>query len=193
MIKIIINLPERIGRLQRSIENINAFFKSEVDLIVSAGVLMESGTKGVREAHKNAVRIAKNKGEKMALIFEDDIVFRGDALYYFNELIKNLPEDFEVVLFGVYSGKIERTENKHFDRIGKFSGLQMYLINETAYEKILSYNGNAPVDHWIGSNLKCYISKKHFSYQIDGYSDNAKCNTNYNSDVLLNFKEFFFR
>lgn len=193
MIKIIINLPKRIERLQRSIENINAFFKSEVDLVVSAGVLMESGTQGVREAHKNAIQIAKNNSEKMALIFEDDIIFRGDALEYFNELIKNLPEDFEIVLFGVYSGKIDRTESGYFDRIGKFSGLQMYLVNETAYDKILSYNGNAPVDHWIGSNLKCYISKRHFSYQIDGYSDNAKRKTDYNSGVLNNFKEFFFK
>lgn len=192
MIKIIINLPKRIERLKRSIENINAFFKSEVDLVVSAGVVMENTTHGVREAHKNAVRIAKNNGEKMALIFEDDIIFRGDALDYFNELVKNLPEDFEIVLFGVYSGKIERTESKYFDRIGKFSGLQMYLINETAYDKILSYNGNAPIDHWIGSNLKCYISKKHFSYQIDGYSDNAKTKTSYNLGVLNNFKEFFY-
>jgi len=175
-----------------SSSNIKSFFEEEIDIVVSDGVLMESATHGVREAHKNAVRLAMNRGEKMALIFEDDIVFRAGALEYYKELINNLPEKFDIILFGVYSGKIDKLKDGYFDKINKFSGLHMYLVNESAYEKILSYNGNQPIDHWIGLNLDCYISKLHFAYQLDGYSDNAKTVTSYNSGVLNNFKEFFF-
>jgi len=192
MIKIIINLPKRTDRLKTALENLRSFFKESQQYELSHGVLMESATQGVREAHKNAVRIAKERGEKMALIIEDDIAFRGDALDYFNELILNLPENFDIVLFGVYSGKIDRVKEGRFDRIKKFAGAHFYLVNESAYEKILSYNGSQPIDHWFGENLECFISKKHFAYQLDGYSDNAKTVTSYNSGVLNNFKDFFF-
>jgi hypothetical protein len=106
--------------------------------------------------------------------------------------MENLPDDYDVILFGIYSGQIFKTENLYFDKVNKFSGLQMYLISERAYDKVLNYSGGQPVDHWIGLNLNCYISKKHFSYQKDGYSDNAKTVTKYNDSVLNDYKDYFF-
>jgi GR25 family glycosyltransferase involved in LPS biosynthesis len=194
MIKILINLPKRTERRAESEKNIKTFFNNDNERIyLSYGVELENTTHGVREAHKNAVRVAIANEEKSALIFEDDILFRDGALDYFNTLMKNLPDDYDVILFGIYSGQIFKTENLYFDKVNKFSGLQMYLVNERAYEKILSYSGGQPIDHWIGLNLNCYISKKHFSYQKDGYSDNAKTVTKYNETVLVDYKDYFFK
>lgn len=190
--KIIINIPKRTERLKKALDTLQNFF-GENYFIVSEGVVMENTTHAVREAHKNAVRLAKNNNQKSALIFEDDVLMRDGALPYYNELIENLPDDYDIVLFGIYSGQIYETENLFFDKVNKFSGLQMYLVNERAYDKILSYTGGQPIDHWLGLNLNCYISKKHFSYQSDGWSDNAKTFTNYNTDVLPTFKDYFFR
>ncbi len=190
--KIVINLPVRVERREKAFNNIQHFFKCATQLFLSDGVVMENTTHAVREAHKNAIRLAKNVGEKQALIFEDDVLFRDGSLEYFNELMQNLPDDYDVILFGIYSGQIFKTENIYFDKVNKFSGLQMYLISERAYDKILNYSGGQPVDHWIGLNLNCYISKKHFSYQADGYSDNAKTVTKYNDSVLNDYKDFFF-
>lgn len=191
---IVINLPHRTERLRKTLENLSVFF-SEIkpEIFLCNGVVLENTTHAVREAHKNAVRMAATAGERQALIFEDDILFRDGSFEYFKTLMQNLPDDFDVVLFGIYSGQIYETENLFFDKVNKFSGLQMYLVHERAYDKILSYTGGQPIDHWIGLNLNCYISKKHFSYQSDGWSDNAKTMTNYNSDVLPNFKEYFFK
>lgn len=194
MIKIIINLPKRTERRAESEKNIKSFFNDDnTRIYLSYGVELENTTHGVREAHKNAVRVAIANEEKSALIFEDDILFRDGALDYFNTLMKNLPDDYDVILFGIYSGQIFKTENLYFDKVNKFSGLQMYLVNEKAYEKILNYSGGQPIDHWIGLNLNCYISKKHFSYQKDGYSDNAKTVTKYNETVLVDYKDYFFK
>jgi GR25 family glycosyltransferase involved in LPS biosynthesis len=194
MIKILINLPKRTERRAESEKNIKTFFNNDNERIyLSYGVELENTTHGVREAHKNAVRVAIANEEKSALIFEDDILFRDGALDYFNTLMKNLPDDYDVILFGIYSGQIFKTENLYFDKVNKFSGLQMYLVNEKAYEKILNYSGGQPIDHWIGLNLNCYISKKHFSYQKDGYSDNAKTVTKYNETVLVDYKDYFFK
>lgn len=194
MIKILINLPKRTERRAESEKNIKTFFNNDNERIyLSYGVELENTTHGVREAHKNAIRVAIANEEKSALIFEDDILFRDGALSYFNELMENLPDDYDVILFGIYSGQIFKTENLYFDKVNKFSGLQMYLVNEKAYEKILNYSGGQPIDHWIGLNLNCYISKKHFSYQKDGYSDNAKTVTKYNETVLVDYKDYFFK
>lgn len=190
--KILINLPKRVERLNSSSENLKNFF-GENTFVVSDGVVMENTTHAVREAHKNAVRLAKNAGEKQALIFEDDILFRDGAFDYFKTLMQNLPDDYDVILFGCYSGQIFQTENLFFDKINKFSGLQMYLISERAYDKVLEYTGNRPIDHWMGLNLNCYISKKHLSYQSDGWSDNAKTVTNYNETVLRDYSKFFLK
>lgn len=192
MIKIVINLPKRTERLKQTLENLANFFIEKKPYIhICSGVIMNSATQAVREAHKNAVRMALNEGVDKALIFEDDIVFRDNAYPYFKTLLNNLPSDYDVILFGIYSGQIFETENMYFDKVNKFSGLHMYLVSERAYEKILNYSGNQPIDHWIGLNLNCYISKKHFAYQYDGYSDNAKANTTYNQDVLSNYKSYF--
>lgn len=194
MIKILINLPKRTERRAESEKNIKTFFNDDnTRIYLSYGVELENTTHGVREAHKNAVRFAIANEEKSALIFEDDILFRDGALDYFNTLMKNLPDDYDVILFGIYSGQIFKTENLYFDKVNKFSGLQMYLVNERAYNKILNYSGGQPIDHWIGLNLNCYISKKHFSYQKDGYSDNAKTVTKYNETVLVDYKYYFFK
>ncbi len=190
--KILINLPKRVGRKEAAFKSLFYFFGYETTIFLSDGVMLENTTHGVREAHKNAVRLAYDSGEKRALIFEDDILFRAGALDYFNSLMENLPEDFDIILFGCYSGQIFKTENLFFDKVKKFSGLQMYLISDRAYEKVLAYSGNQPIDHWLGLNLNCYISKKHFSYQMDGYSDNAKTVTNYNETVLNEYRKYFF-
>jgi len=194
MIKILINLPKRTERRAESEKNIKTFFNNDNERIyLSYGVELENTTHGVREAHKNAIRVAVANEEKSALIFEDDVLFRDGALSYFNELMENLPDDYDIILFGIYSGQIFKTKNLYFDKVNKFSGLQMYLVNEKAYEKILNYSGGQPIDHWIGLNLNCYISKKHFSYQKDGYSDNAKTVTKYNETVLVDYKDYFFK
>lgn len=192
--KILINLPKRVERKIESVKNIIDFFKEDkIKIHISDGVSLENTTHGVREAHKNAVRIASNSGAKNALIFEDDILFRDGAHDYFKTLMQNLPDDYDIILFGVYSGQIFKMENCLFDMVNKFSGLHMYLISERAYEKVLNYSGGQPIDHWIGLNLNCYISKRHFSYQKDGYSDNAKTVTKYNEDVLNDYKDYFFK
>lgn len=188
---ILINLPKRTDRLEHSEKELTKFFGS-FPCIISHGVDIENTTIAVREAHKNCIRIAEKINEENILIIEDDILIRSGSIYYFYNLIDNLPKDYEVCLFGVYGGKIIETESEHWNEIKKFSGLHFYVVNKSAYQKIINYNGTQPIDHWIGENLKCYISKKHIAYQLDGYSDNAKTLTNYNTNNLLQYKKYFF-
>lgn len=192
---ILINLPRRKDRLEHSKNVLSKFINESDTLEICPGVdMIENTTIAVREAHKKAVQIAKDKNFDFVLIIEDDIMLRAGAREYFDTLLNNLPKDFDVLLFGIYSGVIlENEESQFWDGVCKFSGLHFYVVHKNAYDKILNYNGTQPIDHWIGENLNCRISKKHFAYQLDGWSDNAKTYTAYNSTELLRYSRYFLK
>ena len=188
---ILINLPKRVDRFEHCVNEFKKLF-GEFTCIVNPGIDMpDSTTLAIREAHKNCINDAKILSFDKVLIIEDDICFRDNSKPYFDELMANLPEDYEVCLFGIYGGAITELENKYWNKINKISGAHFYLVNQNAYNKILDYNGTRPIDHWIGENLNCYISKKHFAYQLDGYSDNSKCVTDYNRTNLSKYEKYF--
>lgn len=189
---ILINLPKRTDRLEHA-KKVLTDFLGQFKTVISNGFVCESSTIAVREAHKNCIKYANECEFKQILVIEDDICLRENSNTYFNELLENLPHDYDVCIFGIYSGKvIELENNKYWNKVNKFAGLHFYVVNERAYDKIINYNGTEAIDHWIGKNLNCYISKKHFAYQLDGYSDNAKCVTNYNFTNLSGYKKYFF-
>jgi len=186
---ILINLPRRTDRLEHAKKEIAKF---DLDLsIMNAMDMPDNTTLAIRESHKKCIKYASDFNLSNVLVIEDDICFRENSKPYFDELTNNLPSDYEVCLFGIYSGAITETTDKYWNKINKFSGAHFYLVNQTAYNKILDYNGTHPIDHWIGQNLNCYISKKHFAYQLDGYSDNSKCITDYNNVNLKKYEQYF--
>lgn len=189
----LINLPKRKDRLEHSTNVLTNFFGNYETSICHAVDMPDNTTLAIRESHKKCIKYAVNFRLKYVLIIEDDICFRENSKPYFDELIQNLPEDYDVCLFGIYGGNVIDTDDKYWNKINKFSGAHFYIINEKSYYKILNYNGTQPIDHWIGENLKCYISKKHFAYQLDGYSDNSKCITDYNKANLERYKKYLLK
>jgi len=189
---ILINLPKRTERLEHSKKELTKFFGEFKTVVSNAVDMQENTTLAIRESHKNCVKYANETEQKNILIIEDDIILRDNSKVYFDELMQNLPGDFDVLIFGCYSGTVIDTEDKYFNRIKKFAGCHFYIVNEKAYETLINYNGTEPIDHYIGKNLNVYISKKHFAYQRDGWSDNAKCLTNYNQTNLSLYKKYFF-
>jgi GR25 family glycosyltransferase involved in LPS biosynthesis len=190
---ILINLPKRKDRLIHSEKELLKVLDS-FNCFISQGFTCESTTIAIREAHKGCISFAKSNNFENILIIEDDICLRDNSKEYFNELLNNLPIDYDVCTFGIYSGKvIELENNKYWNKINKFAGLHFYIVNSKAYDKIIQYEGTQPIDHWIGMNLNCYISKLHFAYQLDGWSDNAKAFTNYNNTNLSGYRKYFLK
>jgi GR25 family glycosyltransferase involved in LPS biosynthesis len=189
---ILINLPKRTERLEHSRKELTKFFGEFKTVVSNAVSNLENTTLAIRESHKNCIRYANETEQKNILIIEDDICLRENSKPYFDELLENLPSDFDVLIFGCYSGKVIDTDDKYWNKIQKFAGCHFYIVNERAYQTIIDYNGTEPIDHYIGKNLNVYISKKHFAYQLDGWSDNAKCVTKYNQTNLSLYKKYFF-
>lgn len=183
--KALINLPSRKDRLIEATKEIDSFFYNKAIINID-GVIDDKPMVGIAKAHLNAIRYAKEKGYDNILIMEDDLLFRPNAKEYAINAFHNLPNDYDILLGGIYNGK-KTYHNDYWNKVGAFSGLHFYVVNHKAYDKILNnFKFNQHIDRWLVAvaNLDCYVTNKFFCIQRNGYSDNAKTFCNY--DYLLN-------
>lgn len=188
MNSLVINLPQRVDRYEH--------FKDEVKWIglnpfVIDGIIDRPALKGIAKAHMNCILMAQERDWDKVLIMEDDIVFQGKekTIPYFNECLKNLPNDWDILLGGLYEKSKTTHYNKYWDSVECFCGLHFYIVNSGCYEKLLTWDGVSHYDKWLGKqNLSIFVTNKYISHQRDGYSDNSETVTDYNNIHLNKLK-----
>jgi len=134
------------------------------------GIIEKKGCTGISKAFKKIIRWAKETGQSSVIIAEDDILFSapGAWAYY----IKNIPEDYDVYLGGIYSGNVDdgRVTNG-------YSGNTLIMINERFYDFILSSNEDDHLDRWLGNfafKQRYMVCEPYVVYQMEGYSENLR-------------------
>ncbi len=147
-----INHPDALRRLETMRER---FRRHSIQAVVSPGVVPEPGQKpfiGCLKAHQLAIANAKKDKLKNILIFEDDVVFTEDWSWI-KEQLKDLPEDYDILrLCIVIEGCYKREHVKgHIFRCWNAYGTQCYLVNEKAFDKILSFPETDPYDDQLNS------------------------------------------
>ena len=177
--KLVINLPSRRDRL----ENVQTQLKG-VDYTIIDGVVAHKPLLGIARAHLNCIEYAKVNNWQEVLIIEDDLILRPNFETYLNHALYNMPNDWEILLGGLYNKKGLIKYNDWWDRVGEFRGLHFYIVNQSAYDKILSYNPDEMqhIDAWMnrhGKRLNCYVLKKFVATQSSGYSDNVRATVDY--------------
>lgn len=184
--KLVINLesrPDRLELARKELDGMGAY--------IMPGFIEKDPMIGIAKAHLNCIAHAKEKDWPVVLIMEDDVMLRPKCKEYLDEALKHLPDNWELLLGGVYEENKLQQYNEYWDSIGEFCGLHFYIVNKSAYEKILEYNYNLHIDRWMnynGKRLNAYLTKKYVATQRDGYSDNVKANTSYN-ELLLKKKK----
>lgn len=183
--KLVINLPERKERLEA--------FKKELIYLPCSNLQVMNGVKhqepmlGIAQAHINAILLAQQKEWDSVLIMEDDVQFQGkeQTFDYVLNCLDNAPDDWDVLLGGIYFHKKLEKVNEYWSRVGEFCGLHFYIVNSKAYDKIIRYEGKQHIDRWMNQKggLNCYVANKFFATQRNGYSDNTKTKNDY--DILL--------
>lgn len=151
--------------------------------------MLGSAREGIGQAHVNCILIAKQKEWDLVLIMEDDIELRKGAEDYLNLALKAVPNDWDVLLGGIYHGK-NFHYNDYWNKVGEFCGLHFYIVNKSAYDKILLYDGKHHIDRWMnkgGTKLNCYVTSKFVATQRNGFSDNVSKKVDY-SDKLKMYK-----
>jgi len=188
--KIVINLPERVQRLHDFKQEFQ-YLQSYTGYYTVSGVIEDRPEKGIAKAHHNAIRMAKEKGWDKVLIMEDDVMFPGKdkTVPYMEEAFKKLPENWDIIVGGVYYLRNETKVNNYWRRIGEFCALHWYIVNEKAYDKLLSFEYTGHYDRWMGKQgLNIYLPRRFWAIQRDGWSDNVKKETDYNKTRLKQFE-----
>lgn len=184
--KCLINLPSRLDRLKQATIQIDSFFDNKSIKYID-GVVDSKPMIGIAKAHLNAIRYALDNDFDNVIIMEDDILFRPNAKRYAESCFKNLPNDYDILLGGIYQSNGLTPYNEYWNKTETFCGLQFYVVNKKAYRKIIdTYKFNNHIDRFMAGvgGLDCYVTNKLFAIQQNGYSDNSKQHCNY--DHLLN-------
>lgn len=186
----VISLPNRGDRLQQFYLEINKLF-STPSVILIDGVVDLPVHKGIAQAHLNCVQYAKDNNLPYIIICEDDLKI-SDSLRlkeYVNNAFTSLPDDYNILLGGIYSSESLTHYNDYLNITSTFCGTHFYIINSNCYDKILSFDKTMHIDRWLASkaNLKCYVVKEFFATQHNGFSDNVNNTVNYDN-YLASFK-----
>lgn len=188
--KLVINLPARTDRLEQFKKQI-AYLDSHAQRV--NGIEDPKPMLGIAKAHINCILLAKQNEWPEVLIMEDDVVFQAKekTLPYLNEALKNTPEDWEVLLGGVYESRHGFTKvNEYWSKTGEFCGLHFYIVKSSAYDKIIEgYDERTHFDRWVnkgGKRTNCYVINKFVATQSNGYSNNVNKVVDY-SDKIKRF------
>ena len=190
----VINLPERIDRLNQFSHQIKKILSNSSYNIIE-GIRDKNPMVGIAKAHTNCIKLAKDNNWPYVLICEDDLIFKANNNNTLNKYIRNAldnaPDDFNILLGGLYnSGKLT-SYNQFWYKTNEFCGLQFYIVHNNCYDRILAFTNNMHIDRWYahtkGANLNCFVTKQFFALQSNGLSDNVNKEVNYDR-LLLGFK-----
>ena len=178
--KVVINLPSRQDRLRAfhfEIKNIGGVYS------VSPGIIKEKPSAGIGKAHLLAMEKAFEFYD-YAFVLEDDVIFpgKGKTIEHVNKCLNNIPDEWDILLGGVYNQNGITVYNEYWNRVDDFRGLHFYIITKEAYERIkANYAFEDHIDKWISENgFKVFVMNPFCAMQKDGYSDNVKFVTKYN-------------
>lgn len=92
-------------------------------------------------SHLGAIKTAKMLGYKDVIILEDDVAICEDWDYRLEILLNSLPKDWEYTYLSGHSDytKFKQYETPVISKAPKMVGAFSYMVNHTAYDKIIDY------------------------------------------------------
>ena len=188
----LVNLKKRKDRLQRFISRISSIGESVgakdstitlFDAVEGAQIPTSErrgspGVAGCRQSHINIIKKAKKNNYDKILILEDDVTFSSDFSIKFNELMRTLPEDWDMLYFG---GNHQESpiKIKGICHKVKVYSTHAYAVKSTLYDHIITIleKHDCPVDvayrHEIHEldKFKTYGAYPQIAGQEVGHSD----------------------
>ena len=144
-----INLPYRNDRWELLKKQYSKFTNKiyRIHSVIHSNNIISCGLSFLK-----CILLAKKANYDSILICEDDVTFHNNSILYWNSAIKELPDDWDILLGGVsnfdetnlnYKKNISNGKNYYnLVQIYDFSGEHMVLVNKKAYDKLLTYTEN---------------------------------------------------
>jgi GR25 family glycosyltransferase involved in LPS biosynthesis len=132
--------------------------------------------KGCYLSHIKAIELGKSLNLPEILVLQDDAIFYDDSKVRWNNAIKEVPDDWDLILGGVHFAKPIKRISKNVIQVGDFSGLHcgLYKLNDKI-EQIRKWEKGA-FDRSIGKlaeqkllNIYCIVP--FVSIQSPGFSN----------------------
>lgn len=174
----VINLKRRQDRL----EELNLPFKYEIfeatdgkKHFTNESLIMQ-GHYGCLDSHKRLLMKVKDEKLEKVLILEDDVEVCDEFNIKLNEIMGELPEDWDLLYLGGWNlGEIERY-SKSLNLAKKVYTTHAYIVRDKFYDTILNKitSENGKVDVLISDILpigKCFICNPTIAWQREGFSD----------------------
>lgn len=92
---------------------------------------------GCRMSHQAIVGMARDSGWDKVLIFEDDTVFHPDTITIFDDAVKQLPAQWDLLYFCCVPGTLEEHTNS-LTRIVSCKMGNAVVFNRTIYDIVLA-------------------------------------------------------
>lgn len=146
---------------------------------------------GISRSHKKAVLRAIELNLDEVIIMEDDVLFANkDSFRKFLQGRQLLPESWDMYFGGIYQGKLEPMEFGISKIKGKMAGLHAYFLSKKFYTTVLDAPEHLNIDHYLShiAGGEMYTCDPLQIIQKDGYSDNVKQHTQYNTYLKTQFK-----
>ena len=144
------------------------------------------GAMGCIASHVAIYKMAKANNWKNVLIIEDDCDFIDDLTIKFNNSIKTLHDDWDLLYFGgvheTRGGKFKPEKfNKYFVKAKRIITTTCYAVNHSCYDLILDTVTkkepyfDCPIDTYLGAyiqpNLTTYAYHPPIAWQRASFSD----------------------
>ena len=178
-----INLDRRLDRRAEFEEECR---RMKLDVERFPAIERTPGAIGCSHSHRAVIRLAKERGYPAVMVFEDDFTFLVSRPE-FDEILRNLPEDFDVVMLA-YILEAKEPYNQQFGRALNVHSASGYIVSSRFYDTLLAtwdisvelYEQN-PECHWLYINdqswkalqphSRWYYSLTRVGKQRAGWSD----------------------
>ena len=150
------------------------------------------GSIGCSYSHLSVLRLARERGYKNVLIFEDDFQFKVSKTEFEDGLSRlfNLPNHFDVCMLGYNLNRGEIVEGAAWlTRVYEAQTMSAYLVHHSMYDRLIElYEWSSPLmestrEHWnyacdqawkrLQPETQWYCFTERMGVQRPSYSDNT--------------------
>ena len=134
------------------------------------------GAYGCLRSHLAVVEQAREQARPSILIFEDDVVLDPQFNLKFTEYIHQLPDDWDMVLFGAIHGLPLDRISRNVMRVTHSLSTYAYALKHTIYDGFIDLNRKALTvldenTRALQKQFHCYCFMPHLAWVEEGYSD----------------------
>lgn len=135
-----------------------------------------SGAYGCLQSHLAVVREARAQKRESLLIMEDDVIFADGFHEQFQERVRTLPADWDMLYFGCLHYEPPEPAAPGFGRLRLSFSTFMYAVHRKVYDAFIFLNQRQrhPVDRnnlFLQKRFRCYCFMPHLAWVDDSYSD----------------------